>query len=173
MNAAAAPRVFIIDSHDSADIAVRPDCPTGSKTARAGLALPVPPVLSVEIRHRQFLQITISHRQRVPTPYRIQYEYGNYVICFCDNTKTAHKGGFWKIGGTGRRLSKSVERRLAAEFHAVGLGVGPGPRAVRSRMRRRSSLAATPRMANTISAKSDVVYAPPFDSGLRFADVGV
>ena len=56
------------------------------------------------------------------------------------------------------------EDRLAAEFDALLLGIGPAaslasarPRAARSRMRRRSNFAATPRMAKIISAKSDVV----------------
>jgi hypothetical protein len=48
------------------------------------------------------------------------------------------------------------EDRLAAEFDAVCLSVGR-PLAMRSRTRRRSSFAATPRMAKMISAKSDVV----------------
>jgi hypothetical protein len=45
------------------------------------------------------------------------------------------------------------EDRLAAEFDAIRFGVGPAARAVRSRMQRRSSFAATPSIAKMISAK--------------------
>jgi hypothetical protein len=48
------------------------------------------------------------------------------------------------------------EDRLAPEFDALGFGISPAARG-RSKMRRRSSFAATPRMAKTISAKSEVV----------------
>jgi hypothetical protein len=48
------------------------------------------------------------------------------------------------------------EGRLAAEFDALFLA-SARPRAVRSRIRQRSSFAATPRMAKIISAKSEVV----------------
>jgi hypothetical protein len=47
--------------------------------------------------------------------------------------------------------------RLAAEFETPLALASARPRAVRSRMRRRSSFAATPRIAMMISAKSVVV----------------
>ena len=46
MNAAAAPRVFIIYSHDSAERSGPVGSPDWFKNTRAGLAFPVPPVLS-------------------------------------------------------------------------------------------------------------------------------
>jgi hypothetical protein len=48
------------------------------------------------------------------------------------------------------------EFRLAAEFDALGLSVCPAPRGALGE-RRRSSFAATPSIARTSSAKSDVV----------------
>jgi hypothetical protein len=48
------------------------------------------------------------------------------------------------------------EDRLAPEFDALGFGISPAARG-RSKVRRRSSFAATPRMAKTISVKSEVV----------------
>ncbi len=64
--------------------AARPrDCPTGPwKTARAGPAPPVPPVLSGRDQASPTPSIAISHRSRAPMPRRLQYEYSNCVIIY-------------------------------------------------------------------------------------------
>ena len=70
-------------------------------------------------------------------------------------------------GDAALRLASVEAMRASFCWCGVRIGLRPNltpfslasarPRAVRSRMRRRSSFAATPRMAKTISAKSDVV----------------